>query len=261
VCWVNEAGSGGGDSPNPILMWDELVAGTAREPGWLGAVRGETIHLAEDGSDLFEGAGVSWSEAFLDSFIGRGVRFAVQTSSEPALVVSGRQAATELSFTIPAQALEGPDVVLSLDLLAAPRADYAATIGRKCTVTVTGDGGELAQMITVPTSFFHAVLGFHGIGPGPIDIRVTIEGDTPLRLRGLRMFAAPDAILRGFAKGAMFANPSAHAVTFDVAAIFPGRRFARIRGHDDQDPITNDGSSIGSRLKLGALDALVVRAV
>ena len=260
VSWFNDPG-GSSLQPNDVVVWDELVAGTASQPGWLGAPRGETIHLAERKPDLLNGAGVSWSKALTDTFTGPGVSFAVQSPRNPVLVVTRRQPSTELSFTIPGRALNGPDVVLGLDLLAAPRPAYASTIGRKCTVKVAGSGGELAQTITVPTTWFHAVLGYHDIGPGPIQITFTIDGDAPLRLRGLRMFAAPEAIARGFTKGAMFANPSRHEVTFDVAALFPGRSFTRITGNVDQDPVTNDGRGVGSTLTLGPLDALVVRTV
>ena len=261
VSWFNDIGGSNG-TPNDIVVWDELVAGTAKTPGWLGAVRGEAVHLAERGTDLLGGAGVTWSDSFVGTFVGTGVTFAVESQSGgKAVIVSGRQAASSLTFSIPGLALDGPDVVLAFDLQAVARTAYAATIGRQCTVTVTGEGGKLAQTLTVPTTYFHAVVGCHGIGPGPIQVTFSIDGDPPVRLRGLKMFAAPDAIARGFAKGAVFANPSGHDVTFDVATLFPRRRFARIVGSTDQDPATNNGARIGSSLVLGPLDALVVRAV
>lgn len=260
VSWFNDIGGSSGEV-NDVVVWDELVAGTARVPGWLGAVRGERIHLAERKPDLLTGSGVSWSRPFVNTFQAPTVRLAVQSPRNPVLVVTRRQPSTALAFTIPGLALDGPDVVLALDLLAAKSAAYPATVGRRCTVTVAGDGGELAQTVTVPTTFFHMVLGYHLIGPGPIEITFSIEGDAPLRLRGFRMFGAPDAIVRGFARGAMFANPSGADYEFDVAGLFPGRRFARILGSPDQDPDTNDGTSIGSKVIVPPLDALLVRAV
>lgn len=260
ITWFNEPG-GSSTEPPRVVVWDECVGGTTGRFGWLGAVRGETIHLAEREPDLLAGAGVSWSKSLIDTFIGPGVNFTVQSPRNPVLVVSRRQAMASLTFTIPGLSLDGPDVVLAVDLLATKRGAYPATVGRKCTVTAAGDGGELAQTVTIPTTWFHLVLGFHGIGPGPIDMTMSIEGDPPLRLRGLRTFAAPDAIARGFGVGAMFANPSNDEFEFDVAALFPNRRFARIIGSPDQDPVTNDGTSIGPRLTLDALDALVVRAI
>ncbi len=261
VSWFNDVG-GASLQVNDVVVWDEMVAGTAKIPGWLGAVQAETIHLAERTPDLLAGAGVTWPSTFVSSFVGPGVKFAVQsTTSGNVLVVSRRQAADSLTFTIPDLALDGPDVALALDLLAAKRGAYPATIGRQCTVTVEGASGSLAQTFTVPTTFFHCVLGYHNVGPGPIKITFKVEGDTPLRLRGMRMFASPDALVRAFTQGAMFANPSGHDVTFDVAALFPGRQFARIVGSANQDPVTNDGASIGPTLTLGPLDALVVRAV
>lgn len=261
VSWFNEPGGSSG-TPQKVVVWDEFVAGTAGTPGWLGQPLAEVIHLAERQPDLLAGAGVSWSKALVATFTGPGVAFRTQPPRRPTvLVVSGPESSTSLTFTIPDIALNGPDVVLALDLLADPRAAYSGTIGRQCTVTVAGAGGQLEQTVTVPTTWFHTVLGCHGVGPGPIEVSVSIEGNSPLRLRGLRMFAAPDAIVRGFSGGAMFANPSGAAVSFDVAALFPNRQFTRITGSADQDPVTNDGTSVGSALTLSALDALVVRAV
>ncbi len=260
VSWFNDIG-GEPRKPNDVVVGDELVAGTARTPGWLGAVRGAAIHLAERGADQLDGDGVSWPSRFRDTFDGPEVTFAVRGPGNSVLVVSRRKPSDSLSFSIPDLPITGPDVVLAVDLLAVKRAAYPATIGRPVTITVTGDGGEVTQALTVPTSWFHAVVGFHGVGPGPITVTIVVEGDTPLRLRGLRVFAAPDAIVRGFTRGAMFANPSGSEVSFDVADLFPGRRFARIEGNLDQDPATNDGSVLGSTLAVPALDALVVRAV
>lgn len=262
VSWFNDIGGVSGE-PNDVVVWDEMVAGTAGTPGWLGTSKAPAIHLAERTTDLLGGAGVSWSGQFVATFVGAGVKFAVQSAAGGAiLVVTRKTAASALTFTIPGRALNGPDTVLAFDVLAGPRSAYPNTVGRQLTVTVTGSSGvPQTQTLTVPTAWFHAVLGFHGVGPGPIDITLTVEGDKPLKLRGLRMFAAPDAVVRAFSKGAVFANPSGQQVSFDVAALFPGQRLARIIGHADQDPVTNDGSELGSTLTLGPLDALVVRTL
>lgn len=261
VTWGNEPASSQTSPNDGVFIWDEFVAGTAATAGWLGAPRGDTIHLAEHEPDLFAGEGVAWTNALVQVLVGRGVRFSAQsTAGGMVLVVSRQEPTPQLSFTIPDRALPGPDVVVAVDLAANRRTAYPGTIGRQCTVTVTGSGGSLPQTVTVPTTFFHVVLGYHGIGPGPIQITFTVEGDTPLRLRGLRVFAAPDAIAREFTRGAVFANPSGRDVTFDVAALFPGRRFARIVGSLGQDSATNDGSRLGPTLTLRDLDALLVLA-
>lgn len=262
VSWYNQPGDRNTDSANGLEVWDEFVGGSAGTSGWLGAPQGEAIHLAERAPDLLAGSGVEWSTALVARFTGSGVTFEVQRlTPPPILVVSPRRSSMSVTFTIPGLALDGPDVVLALDLLADRRAGYPATVGRRCTVTVAGVGGLLAQTLTVPSTWFHTILGYHGIGPGPIEITISVEGTASLRLRACRMFAAPDAIVRGFSGGAMFANPSGAAISFDVASLFPGRGFARISGSADQDPITNDGSSVGPSLTLGPLDALVVCAV
>ncbi len=261
ISWFNEPGGSTQDPSNSVVIYDEFVGGSLAKAGWLGLPRGETIHLAERKTDVLAGAGVAWSSSFVASFDGAEVQFAVQSASTPILVVTRRQAAERLSFSIPAIDSDGPDVVLAFDVLGVKRAAYAPTIGRQCTVTVSGNGGELSQSVTAPTTWFHVVLGFHGVGPGPLNVTVTIDGDVPLKVRALKIFAAPDAIARAFVAGAMFANPSAAEYAFDVASIFPRRRFRRLTGSLDQDPHANDGSEVGSTLTLGPLDALVVRSV
>lgn len=259
VSWYNEPGGSTTELPSNAVIYDEFIGGTLARAGWLGAPRGETVHVAERGADVLSGDGDSWPSSYVSRFTGSGVEFAVQTEAIPVLTVSRRAAVARLAFSIPHIKLDGPDVVLALDTLGVARDAYAATIGRKCTMTVSGSGGELSQTVTVPTTWFHVVLGFHGIGPGPLRVTIAIDGDTPLRVRALRVFESPDAITRGFASGAMFANPSGSEHTFDVARLFPRRRFARITGSIGQDPDTNDGSTVGPTLTLGPLDALIVR--
>ena len=52
------------------------------------------------------------------------------------------------------------------------------------------------------------------------------------------------------------ANPSAHAVTFDLATLFPVRTFRRLHGSDEQDVITNSGALVGPVIAIEAKDAL-----
>ncbi len=51
VSWYNEPGGSTTDPPNNVVIFDEFVGGTLAKTGWLGAPRGETIHLAERGAD------------------------------------------------------------------------------------------------------------------------------------------------------------------------------------------------------------------
>ena len=98
---------------------------------------------------------------------------------------------------------------------------------------------------------FERVFAFRGITPGPASLEV--EPESALRIDALAAHEAPDAIARAFAGGVILANPAGHAVAFDLGRLYPGSRLRRLRG--GQDPVVNDGRSVGTVLTVPALDA------
>lgn len=248
-----------GNFPNQFMIWDELIAGRRNKPGWLGGPKGPARHLAEDGPDLLAGDGVNLTPAFMAQLDGTGVRFKRRGSSPPQLVVKPRGERDELEFAW--SGLDAPegDLILAFDLKATPRPEYPASTPRRLAVTaIVGGGPDITHEVFAPADWFHVVLSFRDVGSGPLQFAFAIDGGEEMRMRGIRAHEGPDAMCRGFKKGAVFANPSSAPHTFDVAALFPGRSFKRIRGTADQDPATNDGSPIGASLTLPALDALLV---
>lgn len=52
------------------------------------------------------------------------------------------------------------------------------------------------------------------------------------------------------------ANPSSHSFTFNLAKLFPGETFRRLKATPGQDEKTNNGEAVGAAVTLGAKDAL-----
>jgi len=89
-----------------------------------------------------------------------------------------------------------------------------------------------------------------------VDLEFLVEGSAPVWLSRVAAYAHPDVIYRAFERGLVLANPSPRAYVFDLAKLFPGQSFRRLRGSSRQDPKTNDGSPVGGELTLGPKDAL-----
>jgi hypothetical protein len=101
---------------------------------------------------------------------------------------------------------------------------------------------------------------YNDLPAGPMDLSFEFEGVAPMRIEELRLFGAVDACVREFEHGAIVANPSKRPYSFDMAALFPGRRFRRIKGRANQCPDVNTGEPVGETLTLPTHDALFLVA-
>ncbi|MCC7491870.1 MAG: hypothetical protein IT204_05960 [Fimbriimonadaceae bacterium] len=107
--------------------------------------------------------------------------------------------------------------------------------------------------------WFAAGAYFRDLGPNRVELTVTAEGDGPLELRDLALYAAPDAWFRRYERGAVLANPSLQPVVFDLAQLAPGARFRRFQGRPEQDPGHNNGQLVEAAVSVAARDALFLR--
>ncbi len=89
-----------------------------------------------------------------------------------------------------------------------------------------------------------------------VTLEFRVEGSEPVEIARITAHAHPDAIVRGFEHGAVLANPAEHPYTFDLAKLWPGRRFRRLKGSSRQDPKANDGSPVAGTLTLQAKEGL-----
>lgn len=83
-----------------------------------------------------------------------------------------------------------------------------------------------------------------------------VAGGEPFWIAHVAGYAFPDLAFREFEHGLVLANPSLHAATFDVQALFPRQSWRRSKGSARQDSTTNNGERVGSSVQLGARDAL-----
>ena len=103
---------------------------------------------------------------------------------------------------------------------------------------------------------FTSAFTFTDVRSRRVDLEFEVEGVEPVWIEEVRAYAHTDAIVREFERGAVLANPSPRPYTFDLAKLFPGKRFRRLRGSSRQDPQTNNGQPVGAPLTLAPKDAL-----
>ncbi len=138
-----------------IGIWDELRAGEARQPGWLGRPEGPARHLAAATPDLLAGLDLS-----------ARVRGEVETKkSGPALVVTAvNRAASGLSFTLADIPTRGSNLLVLATLRGEPRRGYPSEMARFAQLEVAG--GKLSLMSREPDA---VGIGLRGQADGPLD--------------------------------------------------------------------------------------------
>lgn len=121
---------------NRATIWDELVKGSAQEPGWLGQPLGPAQRMALKTPDLLAGRG----HPFTSDFVRR-------VSSEDAVVTldHGRlkaeakdTGAREFAVTFNDLPLDGPDLTVALKARCAPPAGHPAEMARLIKVSLMG---------------------------------------------------------------------------------------------------------------------------
>lgn len=248
--------------PYTFDIYDELVGGTQQRGNWLGRPVHATRRLALDTPDVLQGEGVGMSQNFLNSLEGDNVTFARESGrGSPRLVVT--QAGPDprlpldqtLEFALPGLTVSDSDLVVAVELQAEPVSGYPDSIARYVTVTLEGSGVPL-QTAFVNGSQIQAVFYFRDIPPGQYPLRFVAQGRNPIALQRLTAHAAPDVSFREFEHGVVFANPSPQPYAFDLGRLLPGTRLRRLQGSPGQDPVTNDGSLVASRLNIPGNDAL-----
>lgn len=128
-------------------------------------------------------------------------------------------------------------------------------IGATGTTDAT-DTPAKAYMTWVNERAFAASFYFRGINSGRVNLSFNIEGGEAVTIEQLSVHAAPDAMLRPFEHGLVLANPGLQPHAFDLSVLAPGRKFRRLQGCEQQDPVTNNGRPVEARVTLAPKDAL-----
>jgi hypothetical protein len=236
-------------------VWDELVGGTEHRAGWLGQTRGPTVHLAEKSDDLLRGAKLNERLTGNDaSLVTDGV--AVKLSARDST-------AREFKVRVRLDAISGPDLLFSLTARGAAVKAHPPEMARLIHAQLLDAEGRPAGpriMSWLGAKDFVARFYFSAVTANPSALELTFESSEPVWISTLALHAAPDALARSFERGAVLANPSAHAITFDLATLFPGRTLQRLQASAEQDVLTNSGTPVGPTVTIEAKDALFLIA-
>ena len=103
---------------------------------------------------------------------------------------------------------------------------------------------------------FEAVFYFRDVGPRVFDLTFDVEGAEPVCIQELRLYNAPDTMVRAFTNGLVLANPSNRHYTFDLARLCPDAALRRVPGTAHQDPVTNNGKTVAGEINVPPMDAL-----
>jgi len=237
--------------PGELLgVWDELWMGAAKRPGWLGKPLGPAVRLAQARPDLLAGKGLTPRANAPFGWQGGNVRL---QWSKGALVARAAQIGQrELRFRLTTVPCNGPDLFVSVTLRGEPMDGCPRQMPRLATVGIP----PARHMTWVGTEDFTSTFYFPDVRSKSVDLEFVVEGPEPVTLSRLTAHAHPDAIYREFENGLVLANPSPRPYAFDLARLFPAKRFRRIRASSRQDTATNDGSPVGKTVRLAPKDAL-----
>lgn len=246
-------------------LWDELRNGRENQLGWLGRPAGPLVQLARQQPDLLRAAspqpGLAWT-ARLQA--GPGVRL----QADPHGVRATGSPGQDIRLLLPGIPLSGPDLVLFVSARAQPLPQFPAEYARLLVATTGAKGLPLPtnqqHALTEENRHYSFVNGkdftssfyFSQLSAGAVDLELAFEGHQEVQITGLQAFAAPDVMVREFQNGLALANPASSPVTFDLAQLFPGKSFRRIRGTEAHDPSTNNGTPVQGSPTLPPQDGL-----
>lgn len=268
-------------SPEVQIPPDEIVLGAEMKRYWLGRPVGPPRRLGLESPDVLQGAGRGMRPDFVASFRSGSRSPAPVTIEvkEGELVLSSPDTRGFGSALVRWEGFDWPggDLLVAMNVRAAPTAGLDPAIPRMFWLRITRPGDEInlakrranfrrpkfedaanlsPQYIScyADAAPFQGVFYFRNVRAGPIEFDIELSGGEPLGLSAITVHRAADAMVREFEHGAVLINPSRGESTFDLAALFPGRTFNRIRGV--QTPAFNNGQPAGDRVTLGERDAI-----
>jgi len=244
--------------PNSFTVWDEVQGGAGiMRPGWLGQPLKATVHLAESLPDLYGGAGVNLTSAFIRGISRAGVT--ITEKSDPGGPFLLLTSSSDIDLRLPPVSITGSDLTLIIDINADTLPEFPTNAPRFVFASVcVGNIQTTEQRLPVDNRWSHLIVAFRRISGGPASVRIRAERGIAVRLRRIKAIDAPDLAFREFRNGAIFANPSDLPGAFDLGANLPGRLFRRIRGSADQDAAVNNGQPASGLLVLPPIDALLL---
>lgn len=237
-----------------IGIWDEFRMGTADRIGWLGGPVGPAVRMAAKTPDLLEAEGRPVNPGLVARFNPRAFREA------DAFRIEGKRGLARIRFRLSDVPCKGPDLVVLLTARGQCRQNCRPEAARLMKVAAVSEGRPVGRsdgvMAFINDKSFESSYYFCNLEADKIDLEFTVEGIEPVWIEQIAVYAHPDAMYREFENGIVLANPSPRPYTFDLTELFQRRRFRRLQGSQRQDPVVNNGSVVGNRVKLGGKDGL-----
>ncbi len=135
LCYSFRPPSPSGRQGGGLPIWDEFVAGTREELGWLGRPEGETIRLALNSPDLLGGAGAPAGAELAEKILGEVEAVAGDSGIE---IRPSDPTADKVRFRLEDLPVDGPELLVRATLRAEPRQGYPREMARFATATVSG---------------------------------------------------------------------------------------------------------------------------
>ncbi len=237
----------------PFYANDEMVGGVKAQTQWLGAPVTDLIRPGLSSPDIRNGAGLP--AAGWRSPDGSAT---VRDSSGNVLVspvITGVDHDMVIEF--PNVSIPKGDLMIRFEGKGKNK-HLPADTARAITVEVDGRANTSLsyESLSGPVNDldFTEVVVFYrnagGTSGRTVTLRLIIEGANDMSLRNFTIHNATDVFMREFENGIVLCNSSERPYTFDLATLFPGQNFKRLRGRYFGDPVTNDGSAVGSTVTL-----------
>ena len=241
---------------------DEFRRGADKVFQWLGAPVGEIIRPALTTTDILGGAGLpasGWTSPDGSAIVmtdRRGIRISGD--------LSDHSSKTMMNISYSGIHIPEGDLFIRFEAMGDAFTHFPNDVARYIKVTVDGRQSsswnyDEQQAIFTADGFTENAVFYRGAGaPGgsTVTLNLSIEGTSQVSLRNFSVHNATDVLLREFENGIVLCNPSENPYTFDLAHYFPGKSFVRIHGQSYDDPVTNDGSIVGSTVQLDAHSGL-----
>jgi hypothetical protein len=249
-----------GERPND---WDEIT-NAGQGPGWLGAPKGDLVRMGLDEEDILGGI----DEDLLE-------RIAMENGeveiADGCIRLEGDESKRRFFMNVQDVEFEGRDLIVTLHATGEKMAGYPEEGKRLAWLTHMQGGEPISDAGAWGThqrrhSYFldddYVTVFYYPDMPeeGAVDLKFEFEGSEPVSIDELRIIPAVDACYREFENGVVLVNPGKQPYTFNLAELFPGRRFHRIAGRPDQCPEINTGEPVGDTVELPVHDALFLVA-
>ncbi len=235
---------------------DELIKGVENQANWLGKPTGSLIQMAFLANDILEGKSFSH---FSGNITTEGC---TATVTDTSLMVSSNGGTGPMTVTLKGIRLPPGDVTISFDSMALDSLPgFKPVIPRQIFVSLPGSktnphtSNRVLNYMGTET-YYPCAFYFREAGDALVDIKIEIEGNGRISLKNLMLFNAAQAICREFENGVVLVNPSLEHYQFNLANLFPGKRFKRLTSTSTNEEQVNNGSLVNQQVTVPPIDGL-----